>query len=160
VARVDEQQAPGADQQLRAWLAERARDFDTWARETGLPDRWDFTPGSLDVLEDLVRSRYPTEEELGADRASRFLQGAIWYVGETACRRDRLVWHYWPFDLDGGTPDLFGVDEPGIIDTPSVGKPRAREGKGTDPWGLLRSLYWDMDEIDRPLETHLRDIVR
>jgi len=146
--------------QLRRWLEDRSRAFDAWARETGMRGPWDFTPESLDALEELVRSRYGTEPELLADRAGDFLQGAIWYVGETACRRDGMVWHYWPFDPDGSTPALFGMDEPGIIDTPSVGRPGAREGQGTDPWGLLRTLYWEVDDIDRPVETHLRDIVR
>lgn len=55
-----------------------------------------------------------------------FLQGAVRYVGEAACRRKGLMWRYWPFNGDGGVlPDLFGSGEPGIIDTrPSRGPVR------------------------------------
>ncbi|MEV0090260.1 hypothetical protein [Streptomyces sp. NPDC050738] len=83
--------------QLQAWLDERAAGFGAWAEETRAADRWDFTPGSLDLLEELVRSRYGSEADIHAGRMDPFLQGAIWYAGETACRTKRLVWHYWPF---------------------------------------------------------------
>lgn len=150
----------GFGRQLQAWLGERANGFGAWAEETGLSGRWDFIPESLDVLEDLVRSRYGSEADVHADRMDPFLQGAIWYVGETACRTKGLVWHYWPFATGrGALPDLFGAARPGFIDTPSVGRPGAREGQGTDPLGLVLTLFWDRDYIDRPTTTHLRDIL-
>ncbi|MER5216554.1 hypothetical protein ABT063_39970 [Streptomyces sp. NPDC002838] len=148
------------ERQLQTWLEERANSFDAWAEETGMPGRWDFTPESLDVLEDLVRSRYGSEEAVRAGRTDPFLQGAVWYVGETACRAKKLVWHYWPFaPARSPLPDLFGAGQPGFIDSPSVGKPRAREGQGTDPLGLIRTLFWTKDDIDRPVTAHLRDIL-
>ncbi|MEV6179640.1 hypothetical protein ACIHAR_35605 [Streptomyces sp. NPDC052016] len=147
--------------QLRAWLEERADAFGAWAEETGLPDRWDFTPESLDALEELVRSRYRSDTDIDASRRDPFLQGAVWYIGETACRRKGLVWHYWPFaPRRSPLPDLFGSGAPGFIDTPSVGRAKAREGQGTDPLGLVLTLYWDKDDIDRPLDAHLRDILK
>ncbi|MEV0636937.1 hypothetical protein AB0I77_18650 [Streptomyces sp. NPDC050619] len=147
--------------QLETWLAERASSFDAWAEETGQPGRWDFTPESLDALEDLVRSRYGSDAAIDAGRTDPFLQGAIWYIGEMACRKKGLVWHYWPFATGRAPlPDLFASGEPGFIDSPSVGKRNAREGQGTDPLGLLLSLFWEKDDIDRPLSAHLRDILK
>jgi hypothetical protein len=147
-------------QQLQMWLGERANSFGAWAEETGLAGRWDFTPESLDALEDLVRSRYGSDADIDAGRIDPFLQGAIWYIGETACRTKGLVWHYWPFaPRRSALPDLFGAGQPGFIDSPSVGRPGAREGQGTDPLGLVLTLFWDQDDIDRPVAAHLRDIL-
>ncbi|WP_329119776.1 hypothetical protein [Streptomyces sp. NBC_01465] len=147
--------------QLQAWLAERADGFGAWAKQTGhSSERWDFTPDSLDVLEALVRSRYGSEADIHAGRMDPFLQGAIWYIGETACRTKGLVWHYWPFaPRRAQLPDLFTEPDAGFIDTPSVAKARAREGQGTDPLGLVLTLFWEKDDADRPTSTRLRDIL-
>lgn len=57
-------------------------------------------------------------------------------------------------------PALFTAGAPGFIDTPSVAKPRAREGQGTDPLGLILTLFWQRDDTDRPVRARLRDILK
>lgn len=147
-------------QQVAAWHTVREDAFAEWSRETGTPGLWDFSPGSLDALESLVRDRISGEDQLEAARSDPFVQGAIWYLGEVACRARGLVWHYWPFATGGAPlPDLFASGEPGFVDTPAVGRPGAREDDGHDPMALIRMLYWSVDDIGRPVDTHLREIL-
>ncbi|WP_419996227.1 hypothetical protein [Streptomyces boninensis] len=146
---------------LPAWLAERSRQFDGWCRATGAPEgTWDFSPASLDALEELVRARYGSEEQIDDDRMGLFLQGACWYVGEVAVRQRGYRWHFWPFAVAGAAlPTPFSSGEPGVIDSPSVGAASAREGQGTDPMGLILTLFWTVDDVDEPVEAHLTDIL-
>ncbi|NGN66673.1 hypothetical protein G5C51_22560 [Streptomyces sp. A7024] len=158
---MDEIQQPSPAPDLPGWLAARSEQFADWCRETGASEgTWDFSAASLETLEGLIRARYRGEEQIHADRLSLFLQGACWYVGEVAVRHRGYRWHYWPFAGPGEPlPAIFASGEPGVIDSPSVGAPRAKEGKGTDPLGLILTLFWTVDDIDEPVEAHLTDIL-
>ena len=45
---------------LNTWLAAQHAAFPGWTRDTGQP--WDFTVGSLDRLEQLLRARFAVGE--------------------------------------------------------------------------------------------------
>ncbi|MEU9112512.1 hypothetical protein AB0D04_12115 [Streptomyces sp. NPDC048483] len=147
-----------AQSELEVWLADRSAGFEEWARETGRPDRWDFGPESLDALEELVRSRYTGEKEIGAAIRGPFLQGAAWYIGEVVCRTKGDVWKFEPFAVGGGPlPALFGPDGSGTIDEPCAGPPGDDDEAVVYPTGLLRGLFSTHDELDDPIEVHLSD---
>ncbi|MFJ9848258.1 hypothetical protein [Streptomyces sp. NPDC101150] len=156
-------QDPGQERaraELAVWLADRRAGFEEWARETGRPDRWDFSPESLDALEALVRSRHTGGEEIGAARRGPFLQGAAWYIGEVVCRAKGARWKFEPFAVGGGAlPALFGAEESGTVDEPFAGPPKDDDEAVVYPVGILRGLFTTRDELDNPIETHLRDAV-
>ncbi len=157
---MDDDQNPQRHPDLVVWLDERAAGFERWAVATGAPERWDFSPASLDELEELVRSRFTGEEETTAARRDTFLQGAAWYVGEVVCRTKGAVWKYEAFAVGGGPlPALFASEQPGTIDTPYVGPPDEGEEAGVYPMGALHMLFWTVDEVDNPVEPHLRDVL-
>lgn len=65
------------EEYLVQWLTTREREFSTWVERFGSDSDWDFTPGSIDALETLILDVDP--EGL----SETFLDGAIWYYGET-----------------------------------------------------------------------------
>lgn len=69
---------------LMSWLAARAEAFPQWTVDH--PGPWDFSPESLDALEKLVQSIGLSSEE--------FVEGAVWYLGEVACRHRGARWKY------------------------------------------------------------------
>ncbi|MFC3577809.1 hypothetical protein ACFOZ0_32030 [Streptomyces yaanensis] len=156
---------PGADDrethpELAAWLAERSAGFTEWARATGEEERWDFGPDSLDALEDLVRRTFAGEDEVTAAKSGSFVQGAVWYIGEVVRRTQGAVWRYEPFAPGGGTPPaLFASGKAAVTDTPQVVRPYGEEQGSLYPMGALNELYWDEDELDNPMEAHLRDVL-
>jgi hypothetical protein len=80
---------------LRCWLAERGAQFPVWAARYGGDAVWDFSPESLDALEELVIQKAPTPEQLlDEERNAPFLDGAVWYVGEVLRRGRPLPWQY------------------------------------------------------------------
>ncbi|MFI5936816.1 hypothetical protein [Actinoplanes sp. NPDC051494] len=88
---------------LTDWLAEREKSFPDWAAATGV-DGWDFTAGTVDTLEVVLRERLATEEAFTDPRHHDFLQGAVWYYGEVACRtRPDARWQY--NRSEPGSPD-------------------------------------------------------
>ncbi|NBE55346.1 hypothetical protein [Streptomyces boluensis] len=149
--------------ELDVWLAARAEAFDGWARETGRPESWDFTLDSLDALEGLVRSRYAGPEEVSAARTGPFVQGAVWYIGEVMCRNARAA--EWRYEARAEAPDdttlpLFGPgDRSSVLDSPNVSQPSLREGGRLYPLGALNTLFWEHDELDEPMDAHLRDVL-
>lgn len=59
---------------LPLWLREQQSRFSTWVQEvSGL---WDFSPESLDLLEEVVRERFPSEEAFRDQEGEAFLQVA------------------------------------------------------------------------------------
>lgn len=79
---------------LVEWLTRQSGSFQDWT-ETYAPDTtWDFTPASLPALEGVVRRIAPTEEELLDDAHRDFLEGAIWYLGETMRRGLGGQWNW------------------------------------------------------------------
>ncbi|MFE6776581.1 hypothetical protein [Streptomyces sp. NPDC057702] len=158
---MDETSPTAGAAELAAWLTDRSRRFDRWCEETGAPEgTWDFSPASLVTLEALVRARYEGERQVHEDRTGPFLQGTCWYVGEVAVRHRGRRWRYEPFAVAGAPlPALFGSGQPGVIDTPTVAAPRAGKGQGVDPFGLVLTLFWDLDDDDEPIEAHLGDVL-
>ncbi|GAA0698991.1 hypothetical protein GCM10010193_62300 [Kitasatospora atroaurantiaca] len=147
--------------ELLAWLDERSAGFARWAEETGTPQRWDFSPESLDALEDLVREVFADEEEVLAAKGSPFVHGATWYIGEVIRRSgERVAWGYDPTPPTRHKPSAFF--DPGtrtVIDTPFVGQPGSVDGEWLYPMGALNELYCTMDEWDDPIEWHLRHVL-
>ncbi|BFU45173.1 hypothetical protein [Krasilnikovia sp. MM14-A1004] len=113
---------------LSDWLAEREKAFPAWAADSGVdPETWDFTPGSVDVLETVVRHHLPTEQAFTDPRRHDFVQGAVWYFGEVARRaKQGARWQY-------------NRSEPGSTDrhlsaehNPWVGRPFIEQRMGRD----------------------------
>ncbi|MGW4223519.1 hypothetical protein ACWEG1_08630 [Streptomyces bauhiniae] len=99
---------------LTAWLEAARTSFDSLAAETG--GDWDHSPASLDRLEQLLRSRYGTWEDIYQHPDDPVLMAAAWYLGEIAVRDHGAVWAWSP---DGPHP---GEDWPG---SPRLTYPRA-----------------------------------
>ncbi|MDN0196947.1 hypothetical protein [Streptomyces sp. S.PNR 29] len=153
--------APDRHPELVAWLETRAAGFERWARDTGAPEYWNFSPESLDALEELVRRTFAAQEEIAAARSGEFVQGAVWYIGEVIRRSaPDAVWRYDPFTSDDRIPERMfepGVQEVG--DTPHLGRPHFQDGDYLYPLGLLNQLFWETDELGEPVEVHLADVL-
>ncbi|MGW2051468.1 hypothetical protein ACWCPF_40950 [Streptomyces sp. NPDC001858] len=75
--------APGADRpELVRRLDRRAAGFAGWAREAGPGELWDYSPGSLDRMETVLRDRFADSGGLLAAKSGAFVQGVVRYVGE------------------------------------------------------------------------------
>jgi hypothetical protein len=83
-----------ADPWLADWLTTRRERFAEWARACGVPDELDFSVASLDTVERLVRDRAGSVADLRQIKHDEFIQAAVWYVGETACRHGGAHWIY------------------------------------------------------------------
>lgn len=117
--------------ELAAWLARQEAGFPAWAEETGTPERWDFSPASLDTLEALVRERYADEHAFAdAVREGTLLQVAGWYVGETIRRARGCTWQHCGTDPSGvpGFPGSGGTWEP------LIARDAARDGPRLSHW--------------------------
>lgn len=83
------------EEYLRCWLAERGAQFPVWAGHYGGNAVWDFSPESLDALEELVIQKASTPEQLlNEERNEPFVDGAAWYLGEVLRRGRSLPWQY------------------------------------------------------------------
>ncbi|MFD0167937.1 hypothetical protein ACFVJH_27920 [Streptomyces decoyicus] len=147
--------------ELLVWLAERRSACPHWAEQAGGADRFDFTPGSLDTLDDLVRETFDSPEDIDSQRRrDDFVQGAVWYVGEMMCRRHGMVWQYTPEPLDDGTyPPLFDPTGTPALDTPCVAFPDAGPFAGFYPLNILRRMLIDEDETGMPVDERLVDVL-
>ncbi|MFC9622206.1 hypothetical protein ACFTXM_20155 [Streptomyces sp. NPDC056930] len=159
--RTDRGVAPQAHPDLLAWLTERAQRFEQWAEATGTPGTWDFSPQSLDALEDLIRSQYDSDAESLTARRGTFLQGACWYIGEVVCRTQGAVWKFEPFAVKGAElPPLFGEANPsGIVDDPCVGVPGEDTEEAIYPMGAVHGLFSTEDELGNPTTQRLSDLL-
>ncbi|MEU4342419.1 hypothetical protein AB0H00_14300 [Nocardia sp. NPDC023852] len=80
---------------LASWLSDRERGFPDWVAQFGADHTWDFSPESLDTLEDLILEVAPLPEQLLEDKTHlAFLDGAAWYCGEVFRQARPLRWHY------------------------------------------------------------------
>ncbi|MGW9119563.1 hypothetical protein ACWGRV_23530 [Streptomyces sp. NPDC055663] len=159
--RTDHGVDPQTRPDLAAWLTERAQSFGHWAEATRTPGAWDFSPQSLDTLEDLIRSRYDSGAKSLAARRDAFLQGACWYIGEVVCRARGAVWKFEPFAVKGAElPSLFGEADPsGAIDDPCVGVPGEDTDEAIHPMGAVHGLFSTEDELGNLIEQHLSDVL-
>ncbi|MFF1924671.1 hypothetical protein ACFVW8_29405 [Streptomyces sp. NPDC058221] len=152
---------PQPAQQLDAWLHDRAAFFEAWREETGSLQGWDFSEESLDILETLVRERFSEDVEVRTAKTSSFVQGAVWYVGETVRRNRAASWMFNPRHLApaGPAPALFEGTR-GQQDTPSMsGSVRGGGDGGIYPLGALVELFWEEDDAGERIEPRLRDIL-
>jgi len=95
---------------LQRWLAQRTEQFADWARECSAGGAWDFSPESLDVLEDIVVERGSTPEQLLDDETNAgFVDGAVWYLGEVLRRARPIPWEY-ERDGDAADPTVGHID--------------------------------------------------
>ena len=133
--------------ELAAWLARQEADFPAWAAATGTPERWDFSPASLDALETLVRERYADADAIDDALDSTFVQGASWYVGEIARRVNGAAWHYLPAD-PAALPGAPGSIQSAWTRTPRVAEGPAVETPSVLPLNALRALLMEPDEDD------------
>ncbi|MGE2818044.1 hypothetical protein ACQI5H_23305 [Mycobacterium heidelbergense] len=80
---------------LAAWRHLRESRFPSWATEyAGGPAECNFSVDSLDRLECLVKSRLPAEADFDKPENREFVDGAIWYLGETIVRQGKAQWVY------------------------------------------------------------------
>ncbi|NLU66658.1 hypothetical protein [Streptomyces sp. HNM0574] len=159
---VEAERRSGADHpELARWLDARQRAFPAWAEGSGAADRWDFTPASLTLLEDVVRRGFGSDDEVLAAKNTPFLQGAVWYIGEVVRHtRPDVTWQYRPQSLHADEPSpLFDPHEPSVLNTPHLGQPTLRHGGAAYPLGALNVLFWKTDELDNPIEPQLTDIL-
>ncbi|MFE2373596.1 hypothetical protein [Streptomyces sp. NPDC059398] len=144
---------------LRAWLAAQEGAFPAWSAGHG--GGWDFTPGSLDRLEALVRARFTTWQEADAARESELLQVASWYLGEVQVRHCGARWRCDPDEPDrppvaGGYP-LVTVARTELSEAEQELLAREEEEEGdptpvVDPAARIRALFTTPD-------SHLREVV-
>ncbi|MDI3405254.1 DUF6333 family protein [Streptomyces cavernicola] len=76
------------------WPPDRFRDYhDWWAKKAGGGrKRWNFTPDSLDALEELLRDRLGTVEAYDRVAHRPFWVVVAWYLGEYVVRRKEASW--------------------------------------------------------------------
>ncbi|MFF8912194.1 hypothetical protein ACF08M_02460 [Streptomyces sp. NPDC015032] len=153
--------APQTHPDLLTWLTERAQSFEHWAEDTSTPETWDFSPQSLDTLEDLIHNQYSSNAESLTARRNAFLQGACWYIGEVVCRTRGAVWKFEPFAVKGAElPSLFGEADPsGVIDEPCVGAPEEGTEEAIYPMGAVHGLFSTEDELGNPIAQRLSDVL-
>lgn len=83
---------PESERELHEWLRGRADAFPAWVAAYAPDGGWDFTPGSLPALAELVRRVAPTRKHLKEPANQDFADGAAWYYGEVICRTAGGVW--------------------------------------------------------------------
>ncbi len=81
---------------LAQWLSRREREFPAWVARHGAGQEWDFTVESIEALERAVVGVDPQDLVENPDHAG-FLDGAIWYYGET-CLRVKGPTYAWKYD--------------------------------------------------------------
>lgn len=112
---------------LVGWLAEREAAFPKWVADyAGGHGTWDFSPESLDTLEDLVRSTIPSFEDFTKPEYADFAQGAAWYLGQVMHFAKGGQWHYNPGELDPlmpwrGRPYIKQNSQDGHATVPIIG---------------------------------------
>ncbi|MDT9692753.1 hypothetical protein Q5762_31400 [Streptomyces sp. P9(2023)] len=147
---------------LLAWLTERQAAFEPWAHEAGGVDLFDFSDASLEALGNLIREAFAEMEEVTAQRRTPFVQGAVWYIGETLCRRRGWVWKYQPDINFGQLAPFYGeVENRGLSDTPSVGAPGRDADPEEDlyPLNIVRRVVSPEDILGDPVDECLVGMV-
>jgi hypothetical protein len=100
---VDEVEPPRSAY-LESWRSERERRFPHWAATFGGTGSWDFSPGSLDLLEARLFDIVGSEPALFTAEHHDFVDGAVWYLGETLIRTGGGTWRYNEGEIVPGNP--------------------------------------------------------
>ncbi|MEU1281583.1 hypothetical protein [Streptomyces sp. NPDC005805] len=155
---ADETYDPTRHPDLLRWLDERRDAHEGWAAGTSSAGALDFTPASLAVVDDLVRERANTMEEVTDQRMTPFVQGALWYVGEVFRRHRTMVWKYIPDLVSGELEPFFGAaGQISALDHPCVGVPGDPDSY-LYPLNMLRGILLTEDEAGAPVERTLSSI--
>jgi hypothetical protein len=101
---------------LAEWLAGQEEVFPHWAQATGRPADFDFTPASLDALEDVLRTRLAGLDGTVMLYHDVIFYCAIWYLGETICRTHQARWLPIRANLD------VSLDQLGLLAVARVGR--------------------------------------
>lgn len=80
------------EDELHGWLDLQAGSFDAWVASFGGDITWDFTPGTLPVVQEVLRATVSTTADLNEPEHLRLRDGAAWYVGETFRRNLGGAW--------------------------------------------------------------------
>lgn len=142
---VDDIEVVDTSPWLADWLAAREKSFPAWSAGAG--GDWDFSPASLETLNQLVKRRLPGPGALTDPAHAEFVEGAVWYAGEVARRHKQATsWRYSP--AVPGSTDLRESYEM----NPYVGRPYIRQtGPDADsfvPVLALELALTDDDEDD------------
>jgi hypothetical protein len=119
-------------ERLAGWLARRGEAFPGWVATYAPDSAWDFSPGSLPALQDLVRRVTPTRAALHDPANRDFVDGAAWYLGEVMRRGMGGRWN----SNDG---DLPYVEQLGPWDSTSI--PMIALENALERPGYLKSHY-------------------
>ena len=67
-------------------------------------EKLDYSPGSLQVVEDWLLERYADPVDVLHDQDPELYAGAILYIGETFCKNLECIWKVRLDDFDPGFP--------------------------------------------------------
>ncbi|EHR61019.1 hypothetical protein [Saccharomonospora cyanea] len=138
---------------LNLWTAAQAAAFET--RSPLDSGGWDFSIESLDRLEDLLRRRFASYEDIMAAHDTELVSVAAWYLGEVHVRHYGAQWRCRP-EPD---PQGLGNDQPYV--TIPVSRADEYPPADDDPDGDGRPLTVPVNELDalflRGPGHHLRD---
>lgn len=133
---------PPASPQLESWLQRQEAAFASW---TGGP--WDFSPRSIEALEQVLLSTVPAGEGTDPDAGHPAVDAAAWYFGETLIRNGGGRWTFTPgdpsaFDLTTGRPVVqpSDPDRSLVVPTVSVATVLQQRAAGQLSWWLERYL--------------------
>src|SRR5512141_1645831 len=85
---------------LRAWLREREEAFPRWA--AAHPGVWDFSPESVDRLQEVLDAEFTSIDQIYDVRTSLAVTVPAWYLGEVCVRLGASWKHTYvsPIDAD------------------------------------------------------------
>ncbi|MCP3804750.1 hypothetical protein NLX83_36340 [Allokutzneria sp. A3M-2-11 16] len=132
------------------WLSEMDSSLAVW-RKGFLPAEFpfDFSPGSLDALESLVRARFSGWDAVKDAADDPFVVGAVRYLGETVLRNAPARWDYdGRVVLRADVPAAFSVTEVPL-------HLLCRVAESSEP-GTLREVVDDVRQSTRSYRSALR----
>ncbi|MCX4550869.1 hypothetical protein [Streptomyces sp. NBC_01500] len=144
---------------LNGWLAEQRSAFPAWREQA--PGAWDFTPASVDRLEELVRGAFSSYEEADAASDGPLLQVAAWYLGEVQVRGHGAEWRCAP----APGPGRFAKIRPLVtlskerLDEDERAGLRELEELYESDWPLCNPLDELLALFLRGPDNHLRDVL-
>jgi hypothetical protein len=128
-ASTPEAAPPRRPSKLDRWLAAREAAFDAWVTAYAPDGECDFSPGSLDAVEQLARGMAPPPES--------FWDGAVWYIGEVFRRALGGEW----------TPGFEHTYLREVGPRQAVVVPAAALERALDQPGLLRQRYHEAADL-------------
>ncbi|MDI3417741.1 DUF6333 family protein [Streptomyces luteolus] len=148
----------------KQWPSERFHDYLGWWAEKagGGRERWDFSPASLDALEELLRDRLGTVEEYDRVAERSFWIVAAWYVGEYVVRNKDAGWQFRKTNPEA-PPGTWYAEDSYWTDSIYVAQPMRYAGWAEHPAEMIRAVLRGeplrdvVDKFPDPGEEHRRD---